>query len=458
MARSAPHFFKVFLPDLLSQHLEIPPAFRKHLENESPGMVSLKGPGGSIWNAELVENSQGFRLESGWKEFVADHSLAAGDFLVFQYDGRLRFSVLVFDSTACDKEAAFSARRPQCDVIVTIESSTEEQEKEEEGETVLEDTQAADSSQNDSLGVNSKKRIGVSDSLKNLPPLKKNCNTLSRSASKGSVDCFGKSKKTKTITSLLACSSPHFGPLSLEGNSLANANHLKEVPLPSSAQNASQVAPRERDVMSLAWDNLQNLIVRKANSTPEEDNAPYSQTSTPHSSSKKQVNFNEMDSSETTIKSSKSLKLINYGHVRRRGEAVAKVQKMPSLISQRRPVTQEEVDRALERAKLFKSKNPSTLIVMQDSYVYSSFFMNMPRHFAREHLPKINRKITLWDPQGNPWEISFVCYNTHCSLSGGWGAFSFANNLEKYDVCVFELVRKNNLKVHILGWLRVLHR
>lgn len=74
---------------------------------------------------------------------------------------------------------------------------------------------------------------------------------------------------------------------------------------------------------------------------------------------------------------------------------------------------------------------------------------NMPRHFAREHLPKINRKITLWDPQGNPWEISFVCYNTHCSLSGGWGAFSFANNLEKYDVCVFELVRKNNLKVHI---------
>ncbi|XP_020106296.1 B3 domain-containing protein Os11g0197600-like isoform X3 [Ananas comosus] len=367
MARSAPHFFKVFLPDLLSQHLEIPPAFRKHLENESPGMVSLKGPGGSIWNAELVENSQGFRLESGWKEFVADHSLAAGDFLVFQYDGRLRFSVLVFDSTACDKEAAFSARRPQCDVIVTIESSTEEQEKEEEGETVLEDTQAADSSQNDSLGVNSKKRIGVSDSFKNLPPLKKNCNTLSRSASKGSVDCF----------------------------------------------------------------------------------APYSQTSTPHSSSKKQVNFNEMDSSETTIKSSKSLKLINYGHVRRRGEAVAKVQKMPSLISQRRPVTQEEVDRALERAKLFKSKNPSTLIVMQDSYVYSSFFMNMPRHFAREHLPKINRKITLWDPQGNPWEISFVCYNTHCSLSGGWGAFSFANNLEKYDVCVFELVRKNNLKVHI---------
>lgn len=54
---------------------------------------------------------------------------------------------------------------------------------------------------------------------------------------------------------------------------------------------------------------------------------------------------------------------------------VAKVQKIPSLSSQRRPVTKEEVDKALCKAKSFKSKNPFFLIVMQDSYVYSTFFM-----------------------------------------------------------------------------------
>lgn len=58
---------------------------------------------------------------------------------------------------------------------------------------------------------------------------------------------------------------------------------------------------------------------------------------------------------------------------------VAKVQRMPSLISQRRFVTKEEVNKALEQAKSFKSKNPFVHVVMRDSYVYVSFFLvNFP--------------------------------------------------------------------------------
>lgn len=57
--------------------------------------------------------------------------------------------------------------------------------------------------------------------------------------------------------------------------------------------------------------------------------------------------------------------------------------------------------------------------------------------------------LTIWDPTDKPWQINYICYGSHGALSGGWGKFSFAHNLEKYDACVFELIKPNNLKVHI---------
>jgi len=57
--------------------------------------------------------------------------------------------------------------------------------------------------------------------------------------------------------------------------------------------------------------------------------------------------------------------------------------------------------------------------------------------------------LTVWDPTGKPWKITYISYSTHGALSGGWGKFSYANNLEKYDACAFELIQKDQLKVHI---------
>lgn len=48
-------------------------------------------------------------FEHGWEEFVNDHFIEAGDFLVFRYDDRSQFSVVVFSPTACEKESAFVA-------------------------------------------------------------------------------------------------------------------------------------------------------------------------------------------------------------------------------------------------------------------------------------------------------------------------------------------------------------
>jgi len=55
-----------------------------------------------------------------------------------------------------------------------------------------------------------------------------------------------------------------------------------------------------------------------------------------------------------------------------------KTSRAPVVISQRRPVTEEEKDLALRKANEFKSKYPFTVQIMMESYVYVGFFMVMP--------------------------------------------------------------------------------
>jgi len=54
-----------------------------------------------------------------------------------------------------------------------------------------------------------------------------------------------------------------------------------------------------------------------------------------------------------------------------------KTSRAPVVISQRRPVTEEERDLALRKANEFKSKYPFTVQIMMESYVYVGFFMVM---------------------------------------------------------------------------------
>jgi len=76
---------------------------------------------------------------------------------------------------------------------------------------------------------------------------------------------------------------------------------------------------------------------------------------------------------------------------------------------------------------------------------------NITCEFVRESLPRTSKKMTLWDPLGKPWEVNYVYYSGRsvASFSGGWGKFALGNNLEKFDVCVFELFKEDNIRVHI---------
>lgn len=104
-----PHFIKGFNPNISFDKLKIPSKFSKHVEGKTSGTVSLTGPSGNTWHADLAQQSDGLYILDGWAAFVRDHFLENGDSLVFRYDGNLHFTVQIFDQSSCEKETAFSA-------------------------------------------------------------------------------------------------------------------------------------------------------------------------------------------------------------------------------------------------------------------------------------------------------------------------------------------------------------
>lgn len=79
------------------------------MEGRASGTAFLVGPSGNSWPMDLIQQDDGLFFHNGWASFVKDHCLESGDALVFRYDGDLHFTVLAFDESSCEKEAAYNA-------------------------------------------------------------------------------------------------------------------------------------------------------------------------------------------------------------------------------------------------------------------------------------------------------------------------------------------------------------
>ncbi|XP_030446954.1 B3 domain-containing protein Os03g0212300-like [Syzygium oleosum] len=109
MEGKRPSFFKFFMAEHSSERMKIPPAFLAYIKGKRPRAVSLTGPSGDSWTVGLIKEEGALYFDGGWPEFVEDHSVQTGDFLVFHYDGEAGFQVRVFDPTMSPREASFHA-------------------------------------------------------------------------------------------------------------------------------------------------------------------------------------------------------------------------------------------------------------------------------------------------------------------------------------------------------------
>ncbi|CAI9116623.1 OLC1v1017818C1 [Oldenlandia corymbosa var. corymbosa] len=104
-------------------------------------------------------------------------------------------------------------------------------------------------------------------------------------------------------------------------------------------------------------------------------------------------------------------------------------------------------------ARSFTSSLPNFTKVMKRFNISGSYTLNVPYQFATAHLPKCKVKVVLHNLNGESWTINSVPtirVQTSHTFCGGWLGFVRDNNINEGDFCIFELVKKCELRVYII--------
>ncbi|KAF8019541.1 hypothetical protein BT93_G0280 [Corymbia citriodora subsp. variegata] len=101
---SRPHFFKIILSHTLeSGKLGIPKSFLRRYGKDLSGLVLLKVAGGLTWPVKLEKGDNDVVwLWKGWRKFMDHYSIGHGHLLVFKYEGDSVFRVIIFDKSASE--------------------------------------------------------------------------------------------------------------------------------------------------------------------------------------------------------------------------------------------------------------------------------------------------------------------------------------------------------------------
>ncbi|XP_026402805.1 B3 domain-containing protein LOC_Os12g40080-like [Papaver somniferum] len=119
------HFFKIILNHTIeNKRLEIPKEFLKKFGNELSDCATIKVPSGSMWDIRLAKRRGAISFEKGWKEFMEFYSISVGHFLVFRYEGKSKFHVLIFNTTATEIEYPIIHNFEDKDQVMNLDSCT----------------------------------------------------------------------------------------------------------------------------------------------------------------------------------------------------------------------------------------------------------------------------------------------------------------------------------------------
>ncbi|KAK4797086.1 hypothetical protein SAY86_029412 [Trapa natans] len=84
--------------------------------------------------------------------------------------------------------------------------------------------------------------------------------------------------------------------------------------------------------------------------------------------------------------------------------------------------------------------------------VSGSYTLKIPYQFSAAYLPQCKTEIVLQNQKGESWTVNSVpdskgrLSHTFC---GGWLSFVRDNDIQMGDTCIFELVDRFEMRVHI---------
>lgn len=120
----------------------------------------------------------------------------------------------------------------------------------------------------------------------------------------------------------------------------------------------------------------------------------------------------------------------------------------------------KETEKAVHAARMCRLKNPSFMAILRLVNVINNF-VTVPADFVKRHLdsPWEEEYIQLQVHNGKQkWPVRYYSDRRGVSssfkrISTGWGSFSSENNLVEGDVCVFELINKEENNILLRVWI-----
>lgn len=114
---------------------------------------------------------------------------------------------------------------------------------------------------------------------------------------------------------------------------------------------------------------------------------------------------------------------------------------MPIDLESERFVSEEQKRNALllAHSALRSSNSEGFVIVMKPTHVNRKFFMAIPTAWMSKYMT-LEPQDVIVRCNGNLWRTRFTYYPNrgYGGLSTGWRSFAFENDLEEFDVCIFE--------------------
>ncbi|KAF7127870.1 hypothetical protein RHSIM_Rhsim11G0170400 [Rhododendron simsii] len=357
----------------------------KHLSNEMGDRATLKGPSDDAWTIVVHEKNNGTYLQDGWQDFMRFHSLGKNEFLLFRYDGNSHFSVRIYDQSGLER---------QSESVITC--------KHREARKMEAESSAG------------KRKQGR--------PRKNNINP----------DNLHQSKYCKK--------GEDGAGLSFPLHKLKRAKKSKRIEHATIKIEEEEMEPTD----VVAYPLLMGNEGEKGNRERKKEKG---KTHEKHDSknikcAKRKIKAEEME---------------------------------PTIDSQTiRPPIEEERGRVLEKEESFTSNFPCYKCCLKQSSVqtifllvsiHPSFYLSTSvsflvhngrqllqpicRPFSQTHFPPFRTHIVLRNSKGKGWVVTVIPVAGRHSFSGGWRSFVVDNGLKEGDACIFELVKRTEMHVHV---------
>ncbi|KAI3922307.1 hypothetical protein MKX01_005996 [Papaver californicum] len=389
------YFFQIIHNYIIEdERLELPKKFVWKYGEELSEDAVIKDPSGKIWHVEMRKTPEGeIFLENGWQGFMDYFSLRSGHFLIFRYDGSSHFHVYICDMSACEIEYPRQSNNAR-------ESHYEEVSTEED-DALAEDLDVSSQCQTRGIPVVAKRA-------------ELTCGTSSGSHERRSCDKSESplSSPPSFISSPPAFSSPpgfSCPPGFAEDNRNRNAGDLCKQNEDNQGKPWVFNFRRGAEVISISSDSESN------------DEHPVS-TKRKHAST-------------------------GQAHLQEASKAGFSARYMPTQ--------REKAVKPIKNVNAINSENPKFTIVMQPSYVDNRNYplVHVPSKFAKQFLKSGSQTATIRIPDRKVWDVECAVHNSSAKYEAtfrkGWKEFKVHNHLKEGDICVFELVDRDNLGMEV---------